>query len=80
MAGQAHRIARAVESELKIPAASCVLDTGTFRFPADHYVSRDDWFDPAWQAHQMKRLAVTATHVLTESGTGIFGAQRWLRR
>lgn len=74
MAGQAHRIARAVQSELKIPAASCVLDTGTFRFPADHYVSRDDWFDPAWQAHQMKRLAVTATHVLTESGTGIYGA------
>ena len=74
VSGQAYRIARAVESELEIPATSFVLDTGTFRFPADRYVSRDDWFDPAWQTHQMKQLAVTATHVLTESGTGIYGA------
>jgi hypothetical protein len=74
MAGQAYRIAQAVTDELGIRATSYALETGAFRFPADHHISRDDWFDPAWQAHQIRTLEVTASHVLAESGTGIYGS------
>lgn len=74
MAGQAFRVARAVEQHLGIDAVSFALDNGRFAFPCDHLITKDAWKDPAWQMHQLRLLSSTCTHAITESGTGLYGA------
>ncbi len=74
MAGQAFRMARAVERHLGIPSVSFALENGRFDFPSDHRITTAEWRDPAWQANQLRLVTTTCSHVLTESGTGILGA------
>jgi hypothetical protein len=74
MAGQAHRIAQAVNDHLGIESSSFALENGKFDFPVDHLITKHAWFDPAWQTHQVRLLSSSYTHVLAESGTGMYGA------
>jgi glycosyltransferase involved in cell wall biosynthesis len=74
MAGQAFLIATAVQTHFNIPTVSFALEKSIFGFPSHYPISNEQWSSPFWQQSQQELLSSKFTHVLTESGTGIFGA------
>ncbi len=78
-AGQGWAWARAAQTHLDGVSASClVLDgnDGPFAFPADERVSRQDWFDPSWQAVRRAEVVDNVSHALVESGLAFLGGRR----
>ena len=73
MAGQAFRIASAVQNHLKIPAISFAIEKSDFNFPVHFPVNSINWRDPFWQKQHREMLSAGFTHVLAESGTGVLG-------
>ena len=73
MAGQAFRIANAVQNHLKIPAISFAIEKSDFNFPVHLPVNSISWRDPFWQKQHREMLSAGFTHVLAESGTGVLG-------
>lgn len=74
MAGQAYELARAVSRNLEVSATSFGLTDGRFEFEVDHAISSSEWHDPVWQERHRRFIAAGFSHVLTESGTGLYGS------
>ncbi len=74
-AGQAWAWARALEREGAVASArSLAVERGSaLAFPADEDVPVQSWKDLEWQLAHLRRVLGSATHVLLESGSGLFG-------
>lgn len=75
VAGQAWAWARALEQSLPDVRTSVftVEKKSALMFPTDVRIPYDSWFSLDWQVTQLRHVLTTYTHVLLESGSGLWG-------